>query len=141
MKKFLAAACCLGLVILPAFPFGSAGSCLAAGPVLIDVLYMNHGPMQPTLEQMRSTFSRFGDKIQVGWHDFESEEGAAFKAEKGIKTHVPLQIWLDGKDTRVVGGKTVRFFGFPTGAGPGFFQGQWSLNDLSTAIEALITGR
>jgi hypothetical protein len=140
MKKFLATVY-FSLVILPAFLYGSAVFCLAADPLHIDVLYMNHGPLQPTLEQMRATFSPYGDKIQVDWHDFESAEGAAFMAQKGIKTHVPLQIWLNGKDTLVVGGKEVRFFGFPTGAGPGFFQGQWSLNDLSQAIEALTTGR
>jgi hypothetical protein len=141
MKKILAAIF-VSLVILPAFLSGSVVFCLAADlPLHIDVLYMNHGPMQPTLEQMRATFAPFGGKIQVDWHDFESEEGSAFMARKGIKTHVPLQIWLDGKDTLALGGKKVRFLGFPTGAGPVFFQGQWSLNDLSKAIEALTMGR
>ena len=140
MKKILATVY-FSLVLLPAFLSGSAIFCLAADPVHIDVLYLNHGPLQSTLEQMRATFSSYEDKIQVNWHDFESEDGAAFKAQKGIKTHVPLQIWLNGKDTLVVGGKKVRFFGFPIGAGPGFFQGQWSLNDLSQAIAALTTGR
>jgi hypothetical protein len=140
MKKILAAIF-FSLVMLPAFVAGFALSCAAAEPLHIDVLYMNHGPLQSTLQQMRTTFSSFGDKIQVGWHDFESQEGAQFRARKGIKTHVPLQIWLDGKDTLTVGGKAVRFFGFPTGAGPGFFQGQWSLDDLALAIKALTTGR
>jgi len=140
MKKFLATVC-FSLVILPAFLSGPGQYCLAADPVHIDVLYLNHGPLQPTLEQMRACFSSFGDKIQVNWHDFESEAGAAFKAQKGIKAHVPLQIWLNGKDTLAVGGRKVRFFGFPTGAGPGFFQGQWSIDDLSRAIKALTTGR
>lgn len=129
------------LVILPVLPAGFTASCPAAEPLHIDVLYMNHGPLQPTLEQMRATFSRFGGKIQVGWHDFESREGEAFKVEKGIKAHVPLQIWFDGKDTLTLGGKTVRFFGFPSGAGPGFFQGQWSLEDLEKAIANLTTGK
>lgn len=125
------------VVMLPVLLAGLAVSCAAADPLHIDVLYMNHGPLQSTLEQMRATFSRFGGKIQVGWHDFESREGEAFKAEKGIKSHVPLQIWFNGKDTLKLGGKTVRFFGFPTGAGPGFFQGQWRLKDLETAIATL----
>jgi hypothetical protein len=140
MKTIIAAIFC-SLVILPAFPAGFSVSCLAADPLHIDVLYMNHGPLQPTLEQMRTAFNRFGEKIQVAWHDFESEEGAAFMAQKGIKAHVPLQIWLDGKDTLTLDGKEVRFFGFPTGAGPGIFQGQWSLNDLDKAIEVLATKR
>jgi len=140
MKRILATVY-FCLVILPVFLSDSAVLCLAADQVHVDVLYLNHGPLQPTLEQMRATFNSFGDKIKVNWHDFESEEGAVFKTQKGIKTHVPLQIWLNGKDTLAFGGKEVRFFGFPTGAGPGIFQGQWSLEDLGQAIEALTTGR
>ena len=125
------------VVMLPVLLGGFSVSSRAADPLHIDVLYMNHGPLQPTLEQMRATFSRFGGKIQVGWHDFESREGAAFRTEKGIDNHVPLQIWLDGKDTLTVGGRAVRFLGFPSGAGPAFFQGQWRLEDLEKAIQAL----
>ena len=125
------------VVMLPVLLGGFSVSSPAADPLHIDVLYMNHGPLQPTLEQMRATFSRFGGKIQVGWHDFESRDGEAFKAEMGIKTHVPLQIWFDGKDTVTLGGKAVHFSGFPSGAGPGFFQGQWRLEDLETAIATL----
>jgi hypothetical protein len=129
----------LNLIVLPVLQAGFQVTCAAADPLRIDVLYMNHGPMQPTLEQMRATFSRFDEKIQVAWHDFESQEGETFMAKKGIKSHVPLQIWFNGKDTLTIADKTVRFFGFPTGAGPGFFQGQWSLKDLDKAIEALTT--
>ena len=138
MKRILAVIC-FTLVIFALLPAGFSASCAAAGPLRIDVLYMNHGPLQPTLEQMRATFGRFGEKIQVGWHDFESREGAAFRTEKGIDNHVPLQIWLDGKDTLTVGGRAVRFLGFPSGAGPAFFQGQWRLEDLEKAIQALTT--
>jgi len=140
MKRILAVIF-LSLMMLPALLAAYPVSCEAADPLHIDVLYMNHGPLQSTLEQMRATFNAFGDKIKVNWHDFESEEGAVFKAQNGIKSHVPLQIWLDGRDTLAIGGRQVRFLGFPTGAGPGFFQGQWNLKDLSQAIETLIMER
>jgi hypothetical protein len=140
MKRILAMVG-FSIILLPTFLCGSAALSMAAEPLRIDVLYMNHGPLQPTLEQMRATFGAYGNKIQVAWHDFESEEGAAFMARKGIKTHVPLEIWLDGKDTLMVGGQKVRFLGFPTGAGPRFFQGQWRLEDLDQAIGELTAGK
>lgn len=139
--KRISATFFISLIMFPALTAGFSASCAAADPLRIDVLYMNHGPLQPTLEQMRATFSRFGDKIQVSWHDFESREGAAFMAKKGIKAHVPLQIWFDDKDTLRVAGQTVRFFGFPSGAGPVFNQGRWRLEDLNRAIETLTGGR
>jgi hypothetical protein len=136
MKKILITICGISFV-LSVILAGSARLCPAAGPLQIDVLFMNHGPMQPTLQQMRDTFATYGNKLQVNWHDFESEDGAAFMARKGISSHIPLQIWLDDRDTQVIGSRKVRFLGFPTGAGPASFQGQWSLGDLGQALEAL----
>lgn len=104
-------------------------------PVRIDVLYMNHGPMQPTLRELRDLFSNYGNSIALFWHDFESEEGARFKSKMGIRKHVPLVIWLDAKSTLQLEGQPVTFSGFPTGAGPSFFQGKWKIADLKKALD------
>ncbi len=104
-------------------------------PVPIDVLYMNHGPMQPTLRELRGLFSGYGDKIVVSWYDFESDAGNRFKAERGIRRHVPLIIWVDGRSEIVLNGRTLIFEGFPTGSGPSFFQGKWKLDDLAAILD------
>ena len=107
----------------------------AAKPTKIEVLYMNHGPLQTTLDQIKGVLSNYGDKLTVSWYDFESREGEQFMAKKGIKQHVPLVIWIDDSPAVTVGGKKVEFVGFPTGSGPTFFQGKWTLDDLKAAIE------
>ena len=82
---------------------GSPGSvfysfyAFAAKEVKVEVLYMNHGPLQASLEQIKKVFSQYGSKITVSWYDFESKEGEQFMAKKGVTQHVPLVIWLDGK--------------------------------------------
>ena len=70
-------------------------------------------------------------------YDFNSEEGERFKAEKGIKEHVPLVLWIDGKSTLMVNGTPVTFRGFPTGSGPAFFQGKWNMEVLKEAIDQI----
>lgn len=112
----------------------------AANPIKVDVLYMNHGPLMDTLNKMKGVFSGYGDKILVSWHDFDSEEGEQFMAKMGIKQHVPLMIWIDGKPKWMVAGKQLIFSGFPTGSGPAFFQGKWTLDDLKAALN-LATGK
>jgi hypothetical protein len=109
-------------------------------PLRVDVLYMDHGPMQPTLRELRSLFPEYGDKLAVFWHDFESEEGEQFKKKMGIDRHIPLVIWLDEKSTRQVNGSPVTFAGFPKGSGPFFARGKWEMADLKTALDGL-TGR
>ena len=107
----------------------------AAKPTKIEVLYMNHGPLQTTLDQIKGVLSNYGDKLTVSWYDFESREGEQFMARKGIKQHVPLVIWIDDSPAVTVGGKKVEFVGFPTGSGPTLFQGKWTMDDLKAAID------
>ena len=129
MKK--AIALCFVALFLLSIPF----TLFAAKEVKVEVLYMNHGPLLPSLEQIKEVFSRYGNKINVSWYDFESKEGEQFMAKKGVTQHVPLVIWIDGKFAISVNGKEVKFVGFPTGSGPAFFQGKWTMEDLRQALD------
>ena len=131
MKKIL-----LGYLLLAVvFSFSSAYASSPAKQPRIEVLYMNHGPLMDTLDKMKDVFSSYGDKISVSWHEFFSKEGEEFKAKKGINRHMPLMIWIDGDTVVNLGQKQVKFVGFPTGAGPAFFQGEWTINDLKAALD------
>jgi hypothetical protein len=139
MKKNL-----LSFLLLAIISFTSiacVASAYAAKPTMVDVLYMNHGPLMDTLAKMRKVFSAYGDRISVVWYDFESKEGEDFKAKKNINQHVPLIIWIDGNEVVKLGQKQVKFVGFPTGAGPTFFQGKWTIDDLKTALDQATAGK
>jgi hypothetical protein len=136
MMKRHAFICFLFLVSI-----GVSQTAFAARQTKVEVLYMNHGPLMDTLEEMKGVFSGFGNRISVSWHDFESGEGEQFKAKKGITQHVPLIIWIDGKTTVKVGQKEIKFSGFPTGSGPSFFQGDWTMDDLKKALSQSTAGK
>ena len=131
MRKAIAL-CFVAMVVL-SIPF----TLFAAKEVKVEVLYMNHGPLQSSLEQIKQVFSTYGNKINVSWYDFESKEGEQFMAKKGINQHVPLVIWMDGKFSIPVNGKEIKFVGFPTGSGPAFFQGKWTMEDLRQALNQI----
>jgi hypothetical protein len=107
----------------------------SARETALEILYMNHGPLRPTLNDIKTLCGKYGGKIQVTWYDFESPEGEKFMAQKGIHQHVPLIIWIDGKSTVKIKDRDVNFTGFPTGSGPAFFQGKWTVNDLGAALD------
>lgn len=111
------------------------GQAKAADPVTIDVLFMDHGPLRPTLYKLKEIFEGYGAKLTVRWHDFESREGEEFMARMGITNHVPLVIWLNGKDTIDIEGTACTFSGFPSGSGPAMFQGKWTMDQLSKALD------
>jgi hypothetical protein len=139
MKKILIG--CLLVAVIPLFLSAYTSNAYAAKPARVEVLYMNHGPLMDTLDKMKGVFSSYGNKISVSWYDFESKEGEDFKAKKGINRHVPLVIWIDGNEVVKVGQKQIKFVGFPTGAGPVFFQGKWTIDDLKTALDQAIAGK
>jgi hypothetical protein len=122
-----------GMMILSLFAFPVAA--LSAAPVSVEILYMNHGPLQPTIKEIKSLCSDYGKALTVAWYDSESPEGERLMVKKGIKGHVPLVVWIAGKPAVKIGGKEVQFIGFPTGSGPAFFQGKWTLDDLRAALD------
>jgi len=117
------------------------GTAYSAAPVKVDVLYMNHGPLMDTIKKMQTLFSGYGNGLSVSWHDFESEEGRQFMTKMGINQHVPLVIWIDGNPKATLGGKQITFAGFPTGSGPAFFQGKWTLENLKAAVNQATSQR
>jgi hypothetical protein len=122
------------LLVLVFLCFGLSAHA-AAKPTTIEVLYMNHGPLMDSLKKIKGVLSGYGDKLTVAWYDFDTKEGEQFMAKKGIKQHVPLVIWIDGTPKVAVGVKEITFAGFPTGSGPAFFQGKWTMDDLKTALD------
>jgi hypothetical protein len=109
----------------------------AGKPIKVEVLYMNHGPLQDSLKEIQNVFSRYKGKVNVSWYDYDTKEGEAFMTKKGITQHIPLVIWMDDQVKLRVDGKDISFIGFPTGAGPASFQGKWTTADLQKVLEQL----
>jgi hypothetical protein len=133
MKKSVLANVAVAALVLLSYPITGR----SASPVVVDVLYMNHGPLRPTVEQIKQVLSGYGEKVSSSWYDFESKEGEKFMAQKGIRQHIPLVIWVNGKPTVSVEGKDVQLMGFPSGSGPAPFQGKWTMEDLRKALDQL----
>jgi hypothetical protein len=130
MKKIILS--CLVVLVLFSTPFT-----LFAKEVKVDVVYMNHGPLLSTLQEIKNLFGKYGKKIAVSWYDIESNEGEQFMAKKGIRGHIPLVIWMDNQLKFQVDGKEIIFAGFPTGSGPYSFQGKWTMGDLQKALNQI----
>jgi hypothetical protein len=127
MKKIIF---CLIVFTLMTIPF----TAFAEQKVSVEILYMNHGPLLSTMKEIDTICTRYKDKLSVLRYDFESPEGEQFMNKKGIRQHVPLMIWIDGKNAVAVNGKEIKLIGFPSGSGPASFQGKWTMDDLRHAL-------
>ena len=54
--------CCVFLALLICLPQHVP----AAPPVAVEILYMNHGPMMPTVKEIRNLCSRYDKKNRRG---------------------------------------------------------------------------
>ncbi len=127
----------IGTLVLVIFCF--VYGAIAAGIPKVEVLYMNHPPMQPTIKQLKDTLSRYDGKIKVSWYDIDSTEGKNFMKAKGLHEHMPLVIWIDGSYSANLPQGPVKLTGFPIGSGPPPFQGKWTIKDLETALNQAVT--
>lgn len=117
---------------------GTPVECTAAQPLQLEILFMNHGPMQPTIRNLKALFKRNAGRVRVSWFDFDKQSGKSFMATKGIKGHIPLLIYINGDHTFDFGGRKVTFMGFPTGKGPfRQVQGKWTVRELEQVIHSL----
>lgn len=110
------------------------GASAQAAPIKVDVLFMNHGPMQPVIRQIKEVLAKYPDAVQAAWHDVDTSDGLDFMKRMDIKGHIPLMIFINGSSSLEVDGKKISFAGFPSGAGPYMFQGAWGMKDLDSAL-------
>jgi hypothetical protein len=117
------------------FVFFIAASAEAAGPAKVEILFMNHGPLRSTIENIRTITAKYEGKITVEWYDFDSREAVELMESKGINEHIPLVIWINGSFTQKIDGADIRFTGFPSGSGPAMFRGAWDMDMLDKALD------
>jgi hypothetical protein len=115
---------------------------LAAGQVntvQMEILFMNHGPLQPTIRELSAIIEKYSDHVRADWYDYEQPAARQFMKMKNIQGHIPLLIYINGSPTHNLSDREVTFIGFPTGTGPYQFQGKWSVKDLETVIQSMLS--
>ncbi|WP_406864445.1 hypothetical protein ABZO31_29965 [Streptomyces sp. HUAS MG47] len=102
-----------------------AGKPAGDGPG-VDLVYLNHPPMQPVLKDIDAVLDDYEGRISVTRHEADSTEGAEFAEEHGLTGHVSIAVLIDGK---------LRFQGFPAGRAPiKSAEGDWRIEDLDAAL-------
>jgi hypothetical protein len=125
MSKIILVACTLCLLYLA---YGAVAT--STDKVNIDVAgYINHGPMQPTIEAIKEVTSKYGDKVTVNWIDSTTDEGQKYFKDHGLSAH--LNVLINGDYKYKLDGKEVTFQ---------WFEGQyWSKGDLDAVISDVLS--
>ncbi len=102
----------------------------------VDVLFMNHGPMRPTVAKIKTLLTEYGNKVKADWYDVDQQSGKSFMKKNKINGHIPMLIQINGQSEFIIEGRPVTLKGFPTGASPfKRVEGNWSLDDLKILLD------
>jgi hypothetical protein len=100
--------------------------------VHVDLVYLNHPPVQPVLKDIDQVLAEYKGKISVSRHEADTPEGKEFTDKHDLTGHVAIAVVIDGK---------VSFKGFPTGEAPiKSAEGDWELEDLDAALQQRTKG-
>jgi hypothetical protein len=98
---------------------------------VIDVVvagYINHGPLQPTVQAIKDVLAKYGDKVKVTWVDSSTQQGQDYFKEHGLTAH--MNVIINGTSKYFVNGRDVEFQ---------WFEGQqWTRKDLDTVLAGLV---
>jgi len=110
----------------------------APGAVSVEIIAFSHPPLRPVLAEVGQLLATYGDRVHVTHYDFDTPEGAAFAKKKGLSGHIPLVIFVNGKDTFTLNERKVTFESFPQGQGTGMVpDGAWTVADLDAVVKQM----
>ena len=142
MKKFRRVLLIIGIVLtLTACGSGTPEPVIPAPSetATVDIIYLNHPPVLPILQEIDAVLNPYGDKVKVTRYDFDTTEGAAFAQKVGITGHDPLAIFVNGSQSFDLDGRTVTFNSFPQGGSTGMVpDGAWTVADLDTVLKKIL---
>ncbi|MFF6785545.1 hypothetical protein [Streptomyces sp. NPDC012510] len=104
----------------------------SAAGVDVDLVYLNHPPVQPVLKDIEEVLAGYEGKVSVSRYDADTPAGKEFTDEHDLTGHVAIAVVIDGK---------VSFKGFPAGEAPvKSAEGDWEIEDLDAALRQRTKG-
>ena len=124
----------------PSGASASSGSGGATGGLQVEVIYLNHPPVRPIIQQIDQLLAGYSAKVSETKYDFDTPAGAAFAKKKGLVGHNPLVIFIGGSESFDLNGRNIKFESFPQGQGTGMVpDGAWSMADLKSILDTKVT--
>ncbi len=103
-------------------------------PFHVEVFYLPHAPARAIVTKVRDLVQK-DPRYTITTYDFEDPANAALIAAHHLTNHTPVAIFIGGRDTFTIDGRTVQLRNFPQSNTfvPGF-GGAWDYADLAQIL-------
>ncbi len=128
-----------GVIASLLFAACSSDGSEADGPVLVEIISLDHAPIRPTTDEAADLVAEYGEGVVLSNYHFGTPEGDSFAEENGLTDHTPIAIFINGESKFDIDGHQVQFFSFPQGEGTGVVaEGDWTFDDLRTILTSAV---
>jgi len=102
---------------------------------IVEVFYLPHAPAEEVVNRIRAMVAKRND-VELLKYSFDDPATAALAKSYKIEGHMPVAVFIDGRDTYEVNGKKIVFINFPTDSSfaPTGFTGNWSYADIQKVL-------
>jgi len=129
------------LLILMAVACTSGPSSAGETEVLVEIFYLPHRPAEAVVGDVEGIAGRFKG-VTVREYNFEDPKSRKQLENYGLREHMPVAIFINGKNEFTVGGKKITLRNFPKGNSfVPMFEGSWTYKDIEAILTSAQRGR
>ncbi len=124
------------LALLALFILFSARPALAAA-IEIEIFFLPHRPAMAVVDKVEEVAKEVAG-ITVTRYSFDDPKSRKMVEKYQLTDHMPVAIFINGKDSFTVNGRTLRLRNFPKGdTFAPMFAGEWDYDDLRAILAGL----
>jgi hypothetical protein len=106
-------------------------------PYTVEIFYLPHPPAVAIVKKVEPIIAEF-PKFTVKEFSFDDQQAKSLIDKYNLTEHMPIIIFIGGKDTFAVGDKKIELKNFPKGdAFAPSYEGGWSYEDLRGVLKSL----
>ena len=129
--KFMFAAVFLAL------PLGTA----FGADIQMEIFYLPHRPAMEVVGKIENIAAEFSSVV-FKKYSFDDPAAEKFLKKYGLRDHMPVAIFINGKISFTVNGQKIRLQNFPKGdAFVPMFAGEWDYADLRALLQEMSGGK
>jgi hypothetical protein len=104
------------------------------GENLVEVFYLPHPPVDPIRKKIKNILEKFPE-YKLREYDFYDENNKQKITAYQLLGHIPVAVFINGKDVFLIDGQEITFKNFPKGdAFVPTLEGSWSYDDLEKVL-------
>ncbi|MCF8062834.1 MAG: hypothetical protein K9M82_09980 [Deltaproteobacteria bacterium] len=109
--------------------------------VLVEVFYLPHRPAEAVVMDIERLVAKFPG-VEMKKFSFEDPANGKLLKKYGLTAHMPVVVFIDGKNEFTISGRSFHLKNFPKGnAFVPMFEGSWTYEDIEAILKSAIKGR